>query len=47
MADTSGKGSIFLKLIIVVLVVVLAAAIIIPKRMWDEEDGVERPVTEG
>ena len=38
MADTSGKGSIFLKLIIAVLVVVLFAAIVIPKRMWDEEE---------
>ncbi|MCK5740101.1 hypothetical protein KAH55_12995 [bacterium] len=38
MAENSGKGSIFLKLIIVVLVVVLAGAIVIPKRMWDEEE---------
>lgn len=38
MADTSGKGSIFLKLIIVVLVAVLVAAIVIPKQMWDEEE---------
>lgn len=38
MADETGKGSIFLKLIIVVLIAVLVAAIMIPKQMWDEED---------
>lgn len=38
MAETTGKGSIFLKLIILILIVVLVGAIMIPKQMWDKEE---------
>lgn len=37
MAEESGKGSIWLKLIILILIGVLIAVLLIPKRMWDKE----------